>query len=163
GTLSPWARPRPGVGPALRSIGGGRPDDERESKQRAIPARHVRVVRPGLRRGRLGPHRRPAAAAAAAPDRGAVGRAPPAGPGPPPYAHAEGPAPMPNANRSNAHFLPAMPVWFSLACAVGAPGRIAALPPPQPQLLIAALSVGLFLWGWFHPTGRARPTAPRSG
>jgi len=56
-----------------------------------------------------------------------------------------------NSNQRSAQFLLGMSVWFVLACVVGASGRIAALAPPQPQLLIAALSIALFLWGWFHP------------
>ena len=58
---------------------------------------------------------------------------------------------MTNTNQSSAQFLLGMSLWFVLACVVGASGRIATLTPPQPQLVIAGLSVGLFVWGWLHP------------
>jgi hypothetical protein len=62
---------------------------------------------------------------------------------------------MPNSNRSSAQFLLGMAVWLVLACMAGASGRVAALTPPQPQIVIAVLSVALFLWGWLHPGLRA--------
>jgi hypothetical protein len=52
-------------------------------------------------------------------------------------------------------FLLAMLVWFALACAAGATGRVAKLTPPQPQLMIAVLSVLLLASGWALPGFRA--------
>jgi hypothetical protein len=52
-------------------------------------------------------------------------------------------------------FLLAMLVWFALACAAGATGRVSTLTPPQPQLMIAALSVLLLVSGWVLPGLRA--------
>jgi hypothetical protein len=45
----------------------------------------------------------------------------------------------------------AMLVWLALACAAGVSGRVAALTPPQPQLVIVALSVLLLVSGWVLP------------
>ena len=58
---------------------------------------------------------------------------------------------MTNPRPSSVPFLVAMLVWFVLACAVGVSGRVASLTPPQPQLMIAALSVLLLLSGWVLP------------
>ena len=52
-------------------------------------------------------------------------------------------------------FLVAMLVWFVLACVAGISGRVATLTPPQPQLVIAALSVVLLVSGWVLPGMRA--------
>jgi hypothetical protein len=52
-------------------------------------------------------------------------------------------------------FMAAMLVWFVLACAAGISGRVASLTPPQPQLVIAALSVVLLVSGWALPGMRA--------
>jgi hypothetical protein len=46
-------------------------------------------------------------------------------------------------------------VWLALACAAGASGRAAALTPPQPQIVVAVLSVLLFLSGLLLPGLRA--------
>jgi hypothetical protein len=48
-----------------------------------------------------------------------------------------------------------MLVWLALACAAGISGRVATLTPPQPQLVIVALSVLLVLSGWVLPGMRA--------
>jgi len=62
---------------------------------------------------------------------------------------------MTNANRSSMPFLVAMAVWLAIACAAGASGRAAALTPPQPQIVVAVLSVLLFLSGLILPGLRA--------
>ena len=62
---------------------------------------------------------------------------------------------MSNVNRSSVPFLVAMAVWLAIACAAGASGRAAALTPPQPQIVVAVLSVLLFLSGLIHPGLRA--------
>ena len=62
---------------------------------------------------------------------------------------------MTSPRPSSVPFLLAMLVWFVLACAAGISGRVASLTPPQPQLMIAALSVLLLVTGWVHPGLRA--------
>jgi len=62
---------------------------------------------------------------------------------------------MTNVNRSSVPFLVAMAVWLAIACAAGASGRAAALTPPQPQIVVAVLSVLLFLSGLLLPGLRA--------
>jgi hypothetical protein len=62
---------------------------------------------------------------------------------------------MADPKRSSGPFLVAMLVWFALACAAGATGRVASLTPPQPQLMIAALSILLLVSGWVLPGLRA--------
>ena len=62
---------------------------------------------------------------------------------------------MTSPSRRSGPFLIAMLAWFALACGAGISGRVAALVPPQPQLVIAALSVLLLLAGWVHPGLRA--------
>ena len=62
---------------------------------------------------------------------------------------------MTNPRPRSGPFLVAMLVWFVAACAAGASGRVALLTPPQPQLVIAALSVLLMLSGWALPGLRA--------
>ena len=53
--------------------------------------------------------------------------------------------------RRGGPFLIAMLVWLALACAAGASGRIAALAPPLPQIVIAAITLVLVLAGTLHP------------
>jgi hypothetical protein len=62
---------------------------------------------------------------------------------------------MTNPRPKSGPFLAAMLVWFVLACAAGVSGRVASLTPPQPQLVIAALSVVLLVSGWVLPGMRA--------
>lgn len=62
---------------------------------------------------------------------------------------------MTNLRPKSAPFLLAMLVWLVIACAAGISGRVATLVPPQPQLVIAALSVVLLLSGWVLPGMRA--------
>jgi hypothetical protein len=60
-----------------------------------------------------------------------------------------------NPSRRSGPFLIAMSVWFVLACVAGLSGRVASLTPPQPQLMIATLSVLLLVSGWALPGLRA--------
>src|SRR5262252_6347906 len=53
--------------------------------------------------------------------------------------------------RRSGPFLIAMLVWLALACAAGASGRIAALAPPLPQVVIAASTLVLVLAGALLP------------
>jgi hypothetical protein len=62
---------------------------------------------------------------------------------------------MTNPRPSSIPFVLAMLVWFGLACLAGVSGRVASLTPPQPQLMIAALSVLLLVSGWALPGLRA--------
>jgi hypothetical protein len=62
---------------------------------------------------------------------------------------------MTNPRPKSGPFLAAMLVWFVLACAAGVSGRVASLTPPQPQLVIAALSLVLLVSGWVLPGMRA--------
>lgn len=62
---------------------------------------------------------------------------------------------MKDQSRSSTQFVVAMGVWFALACAAGISGRVAALTPPQPQIVIATLSLALLVTGWLHPGLRA--------
>ena len=62
---------------------------------------------------------------------------------------------MTNPRPKSGPFLLAMLGWFVVACAAGASGRVAKLTPPQPQLVIAALSVVLLVSGWVLPGMRA--------
>jgi len=62
---------------------------------------------------------------------------------------------MTNPSRRSGPFLIAMFVWLVLACVVGVTGKVASLTPPQPQLVIAALSVLLLVSGRVHPGLRA--------
>jgi len=62
---------------------------------------------------------------------------------------------MASRRLSSVPFLVSMLVWFAVACLVGVSGRVASLTPPQPQLMIAALSVLLLLSGWVLPGLRA--------
>ena len=62
---------------------------------------------------------------------------------------------MKEQSRSSAPFLAAMVVWLAVACVAGVSGRVAALRPPQPQIVIAALSVALILSGLLLPGLRA--------
>lgn len=62
---------------------------------------------------------------------------------------------MTNPRPTSGPFLVAMLVWFALACAAGISGRVAGLTPPQPQLVIAALSLVLLVSGWALPGMRA--------
>ena len=62
---------------------------------------------------------------------------------------------MTNPRPKSAPFLLAMLVWLVIACVAGISGRVATLVPPQPQLVIAALSVVLLLSGWVLPGMRA--------
>ena len=56
---------------------------------------------------------------------------------------------------SSRPFLTAMAVWFVVACAAGASGRVAALAPPLPQVMIGALTLALIASGALHPGLRA--------
>ena len=51
---------------------------------------------------------------------------------------------------SSRPFLIAMAVWFVLAFALGASGRVKMLTPPLPQILIGVLTLTLVLFGVFH-------------
>ena len=62
---------------------------------------------------------------------------------------------MTNPRPKSGPFLVVMLVWFVIACAAGVSGRVATLTPPQPQLVIAALSVVLLVSGWVLPGMRA--------
>jgi len=62
---------------------------------------------------------------------------------------------MAESKRSGIPFMVAMLVWFAIACAAGVSGRVATLTPPQPQLMITALSVLLFVAGYVLPGLRA--------
>jgi hypothetical protein len=62
---------------------------------------------------------------------------------------------MTNPGPKSGPFILAMLVWFAVACAAGVSGRVAMLTPPQPQILIAALSVALLVSGWVLPGMRA--------
>src|SRR5262249_1797851 len=57
--------------------------------------------------------------------------------------------------RRSGPFLIAMVVWFALACAAGVSGRVAALTPPLPQIVIAAITLALVLAGALLPGLRA--------
>ncbi len=57
---------------------------------------------------------------------------------------------MTDANRSSRPFLTVLAVWFVLACVAGMTGRLAALAPPLPQLMIGALTFALVLYGVLH-------------
>ena len=62
---------------------------------------------------------------------------------------------MPNPGPKSGPFLVVMLAWLVLACAAGVSGRVAALVPPQPQIVVAVLSVLLFLSGLILPGLRA--------
>jgi hypothetical protein len=62
---------------------------------------------------------------------------------------------MANPRPSSIPFLVSMLVWFVFACLAGVSGRLESLTPPQPQLMIAALSVLLLVSGWVLPGLRA--------
>src|SRR6185503_20857993 len=62
---------------------------------------------------------------------------------------------MASRRLSSVPFLVSMLVWFVFACLAGVSGRVASLTPPQPQLMIAALSVLLLVSGWVLPGLRA--------
>ena len=62
---------------------------------------------------------------------------------------------MTNPRPKSGPFLAAMLVWFVVACAAGISGRVGTLTPPQPQMVIAALSVVLVVSGWALPGMRA--------
>ena len=62
---------------------------------------------------------------------------------------------MTNPRPKSGPFLVAMLAWFVLACAAGISGLVATLTPPQPQLLIGALSLVLLVSGWALPGMRA--------
>jgi hypothetical protein len=49
--------------------------------------------------------------------------------------------------RSAGPFFSVLLLWLIAACATGVNGRVAALPPPLPQLLIATLTAGLIVAG----------------
>ena len=51
---------------------------------------------------------------------------------------------------SSRPFLIAMSVWFVVAFAAGASGRVAELMPPLPQMMIGGLTLTLILFGAFH-------------
>lgn len=53
--------------------------------------------------------------------------------------------------RDSAPFLITMGTWFILAAFFGAQGRLASMPPPFPQLIIAGLTLALILSGALHP------------
>ena len=62
---------------------------------------------------------------------------------------------MTNPRPKSGPFLVAMLVWFVIACAAGISGRVATLTPPQPQLMIAVLSIALVASGLALPGMRA--------
>ena len=62
---------------------------------------------------------------------------------------------MPNEIRGSGAFVAAMVVWFAVACAAGASGRVAALAPPWPQVMIGAITLVLMLLGALHRGLRA--------
>lgn len=47
-------------------------------------------------------------------------------------------------------FLTVMAIWFLAACAAGITGRVAAMTPPLPQIMIGAMTIVLILSGAFH-------------
>jgi hypothetical protein len=58
---------------------------------------------------------------------------------------------MNQTHRDSAPFLITMGIWFILAAFLGAQGRLASLPVPLPQLIIAGLTLALILSGALHP------------
>ena len=58
---------------------------------------------------------------------------------------------MVQAQRDSAPFLITMGIWFILAAFLGAQGRLASLPAPYPQLIIAGLALALIISGALHP------------
>ena len=57
---------------------------------------------------------------------------------------------MSNDQASGRPFLDVLVAWFVLACVAGATGRVAALAPPAPQLMIGAITLALILAGVLH-------------
>ena len=56
---------------------------------------------------------------------------------------------------SSRPFLTFVGMWFVAACIAGLTGRVAAMTPPLPQVMIGALTLALILSGAFHPGLRA--------
>ena len=52
---------------------------------------------------------------------------------------------------SSRPFLTVVGLWFVLACIAGLTGRVAAMTPPLPQVMIGAMTLALILSGAFHP------------
>ena len=56
---------------------------------------------------------------------------------------------------SSRPFLTVAGLWLVAACIAGLTGRVAAMVPPLPQVMIGALTLALILSGAFHPGLRA--------
>ena len=56
---------------------------------------------------------------------------------------------------SSRPFLTVLGIWFLAACVAGLTGRVAAMTPPLPQVMIGAMTLALILSGSFHPGLRA--------
>src|SRR6185503_8471068 len=56
---------------------------------------------------------------------------------------------------SSRPFLTVVGLWLVAACVAGLTGRVAAMVPPLPQVMIGALTLALILSGAFHPGLRA--------
>ena len=52
-------------------------------------------------------------------------------------------------------FVAGIVLWFVLACALGASGRLSAITPPWPQAMIGAITLAIVLTGALHPGLRA--------
>jgi len=52
-------------------------------------------------------------------------------------------------------FVAGIVLWFVLACALGASGRLSAITPPWPQVMIGAITLAIVLTGALHPGLRA--------
>ena len=55
------------------------------------------------------------------------------------------------SQQSSRPFLAVVGLWFVAACAAGLTGRVAAMTPPLPQVMIGAMTLALILAGGFHP------------
>ena len=56
---------------------------------------------------------------------------------------------------SSRPFLSVVGLWFVAACVAGLSGRVAAMTPPLPQVMIGAMTLALILSGAYHPGLRA--------
>ena len=56
---------------------------------------------------------------------------------------------------SNRPFLSVVGLWFVAACVAGLSGRVAAMTPPLPQVMIGAMTLTLILSGAYHAGLRA--------
>ncbi len=62
---------------------------------------------------------------------------------------------MSEQRRGSGPFLASMATWLVVATVMGATGRVAALAPPLPQMMILGLTLVLILTGALHPGLRA--------